>query len=379
MSSETAQYLTPARATDRSGTTETSLCVHNTNTGSQTDRCIDQERDAVQFGSENLAWKKLAKRVDNETILVGDCHNRTQLIKRIGGGSFGEIYLGRQIETNMEVAVKVETQNVVVQYVLNEGNVYRKLEGFPGIPRAHWYGLHGNEYAMMVMDLLGATLYELWVDCGSKFSMKTMLMLIDQTINMMQHTHRNNYVHRDISVSNLMVGTGEARTQIHLIDFGHAKKIGAGRFVPAATRKRVVGLPKPMVGTPRFASVFCHMGHEEGYRDDLESLGYVWIYLLKGKLPWQGQRLCPGESKLDRIAYLKLNTRLETLCDGIPEEFLVYMNYVRRLKSAQMPDHDQIRELFRNLGGALKIEYDWKFDWCVKEDGVMVNGVGQEK
>jgi len=116
------------------------------------------------------------------------------------------------------------------------------------------------------------------------------------------------------------------------------------------------------------------MGQEEGYRDDMESLGYVWIYLLKGRLPWQGQRLCPGENKLDRIAFLKLNTRLETLCEGIPDEFLVYMNYIRRLKNTEMPDHDQLRDLFRNYAEALNIKYDWEFDWLVKKKVDEVKG-----
>jgi len=235
------------------------------NMNSQTDRCVDQERDvinAARAGNDQTyesEIQKLADRLATETILIGDSDNRTELLRRLGGGSFGEIYLGKKVDADTDVAVKIEPQNSVMQYVLNEGNIYRKLEGFAGIPNVHWYGLHGSEYAMMVMDLLGKTLYELWVECGSKFTMKTVLMLIDQMLAVIQHVHRNNIVHRDISVSNFLTGAGENHSQIHLIDFGHAKKVSAGLFVPARTRKRVV-LPKPMVGTPRFASVFCHMG-----------------------------------------------------------------------------------------------------------------------
>lgn len=307
----------------------------------------------------------LAERVTNETIHVGDILSKTHLLARIGGGSFGEIYLGQRLDTGQKVAVKVELQHPVNQYLLNEGNIYRKLEGTEGIPRVLWYGLHGAEYAMMIMDLLGSTIYQMWVQCGSKFSLKTVLMLIDQMLVIIEKVHKQHIVHRDISVNNFMLGSKDQGHghQVHLIDFGHARKIDPSPRLILGSRNRKISHARPMVGTPRFSSVFTHMGHEVGFRDDLESLAYVWIYLLKGKLPWQGQRLSPGESKLERIAFVKLNTRLETLCDGLPEEFLVYMNYVRRLKPTEMPDHGQLRELFKNLASAQNIQYDFKFDW----------------
>lgn len=310
----------------------------------------------------------LVEKLNNEVIYVGDCHNRTRLLTRIGGGSFGEIYLGERVESSERVAVKVELQHPnAPQYLLNEGNVYRRLEGIVGIPKVCWYGYHGSEYSMLVMDLLGSTLYQHWVQCGNKFTMKTILMLVDQMLTITQQVHQHNIIHRDLSVSNFMFGSKQLQNQVHLIDFGHAKKLDhSQKLIPAAARRRKASYARPMVGTPRFASVFTHMGQEEGYRDDLESLAYIWIYLIKGRLPWQGQRLGPGESKMDKIAYIKLNTRLETLCEGLPDEFLVYMNYVRRLKPSDMPDHKLLIELFRNLAKDMNIHYDWKFDWLEK-------------
>jgi len=345
--------------------------------GRYSENSLDQDREATNTGSTAFTNDNspkddktiLANRVLMEDVLIGDIDHKTRLLKRIGGGSFGEIYLAELVDTKQKVAVKIEPMSGVLQFLLHEGDVYRKLEaaGVVGLPRVHWYGLHGSEYSMMVMDLLGKTLYQLWVECEQSFSMKTILMLADQMLTVVQQTHCNGFVHRDISPSNVMMGLNEKRDQVHLIDYGHAKKIATNLVVVPASSRRRVSLRRPMVGTPRFASVFTHMGQEEGYRDDLESLGYIWIYLIKGRLPWQGQRLYAGENKLDRIAYIKLNTRLESLCEGLPEEFLVYMNYVRRLRSTELPDHDQIKGLFRNLGGALKIEYDWKFDWLEKE------------
>jgi serine/threonine protein kinase len=369
------------------GLTETEMMSSNVSVTSctETEQCVIGSLNKVMTSSpENVLMSSeqstltkhvttllgdlgLADRLINEAIYVGDCHNRTRLLTQIGGGSFGEIYLGEKVDNSQRVAVKVELQHPMTQYLLNEGNTYRKLEGVTGIPKVHWYGLHGNEYTMMVMELLGSTLYERWVQCGNKFSMKTVLMLIDQMLTIIQRVHQHGIVHRDLSVSNFMFGNKLKQDQVHLIDFGHARKINQSqRFIPAA-RRRKVSCPRPLVGTPRFASVFTHMGQEEGYRDDLESLAYIWIYLLKGRLPWQGQRLSPGESKLDRIAYIKLNTRLESLCEGLPDEFLVYMNYVRRLKPSELPDHQLLIDLFRNLATNLNVSYDWKFDWTEKD------------
>ena len=149
---------------------------------SPTDRSVDEERRAIlsctgtphdvikvdSSANPEIISASLKLPLDTETFLIGDSDNRTRLVERIGGGSFGEIYLGLKLGTDERVAVKVEPQNCLVQFLLKEGSVYRKLEGGAGIPRVHWYGLHGADYAMMVMDLLGSTLYDLWVTCGSR-------------------------------------------------------------------------------------------------------------------------------------------------------------------------------------------------------------------
>jgi casein kinase I family protein HRR25 len=326
----------------------------------------------------------LERRVAEGHFEIGDCTNKTRLIRRLGGGTFGEVYLGESANTGDPVAVKVELNACCRgsgrQQLLNEGSVYRHLTGGQGIPEVRWFGMHGSEYSALVMDLLGPTLYAVWAATGERFTIKTLLMLIDQTVETVGHVHHCGYVHRDISPSNFLLNATPKADRIQLIDFGQAKRVagspisgpgsGAFHFVPAFSRQRS-NLPRPVVGTPRFASVWSHAGFDAAYRDDMESLGYLWIYLARGRLPWQGIRDCNGPDKIARIGRMKVAMSAEELCDGLPEEFVTYMHYVRSLKPYDMPDHEGVRELFRALADRLGVgEYDWDFDWSPSLTGV---------
>lgn len=308
---------------------------------------------------------ELEQKIASGSMVVGDWAHKTRLIKRLGGGSFGEVYLGTTVSgTNTEdrVAVKIEPSCYPSQCLLHEGDVYRKLAGSPGIPAAHWFGMHSIEYSVLVMDLLGPTLYDVWNRVEQRFSMKTLLMLVDQTLETIGHVHSCGFVHRDISPSNFMVDSDVATAKrVYLIDFGNAKKVVNAHFW-SSSRGRF-SFPKPIVGTPRFTSVFAHAGCEAAYRDDMESLGYMWIYFAQGQLPWQGIRDCSGPAKVTRIGQMKASIPLDELCAGMPEEFAAYMVYARSLRPTDMPDHTAVRNMFRDLGERLDVEYDWKFDW----------------
>lgn len=295
---------------------------------------------------------------------------KTLLVERLGGGTFGEVYLG-VTDAGERVAVKVELTVHDARgssalrgggCLLHEGDVYRKLVGCAGVPTVRWFGMHGSDYSALVMDLLGPTLYGVWSSLGQRFSMKTLLMVVDQTLETIADVHARGFIHRDISPSNFMLGGAEAGSRVHLIDFGQAKKSAGGRLVLAGRGQRL-SVCRPVVGTPRFASVFAHAGVEPAFRDDLEALGYMWVYLARGRLPWQGIRDFAGPAKIARIGQLKVETPLEALCDGLPEEFAGYLAYARALRPQDVPDYAGLRRMFRDVGGRMGIEYDWKFDW----------------
>jgi serine/threonine protein kinase len=314
------------------------------------------------------ALKKFSTKVSVGDVHIGDADNKTRLIERFAGGSFGELYRGELVSAgDRQVAVKIEPQGGTYNsFLLQEGSVYRYLEGGPGIPKVHWFGYHGSDYRALVMDLLGPTLEDLFHRCNQHFSLKTMLLLIDQMFHILEHVHTQNYVHRDISPSNFVLGGAGNETKLYLIDFGHAKRFRTGTFV--VPRRSSVAMPRAVVGTPRFISVHAHLSHEEGPRDDLEALGYIIIYLARGRLPWQGVKATTMPEKLTKITEIKMHTTVEELCKGLPEEFAVYINYVRGLKLFETPDYAGIRELFKTLAEKLDIMYDDSFDWTTGDN-----------
>jgi uncharacterized protein YukJ len=109
------------------------------------------------------------------------------------------------------------------------------------------------------------------------------------------------------------------------------------------------------------------LGYEQSRRDDLEGLGYVLIYFLRGKLPWQGLPAKTKKEKYDKIKEKKQNTTIEELCKGFPEEFTKYLNYCRSLNFEDKPCISDLRRLFKNLMKKKEFEYDYMFDWVLKK------------
>ena len=145
----------------------------------------------------------------------------------------------------------------------------------------HWFGVEGD-YNAMVMDLLGSSLEDLFVFCGRKFSLKTVLMIGDQMVQRIEYLHNNHFIHRDMKPDNFLVGIGKKQHLIYMIDYGLAKRYRdpkTGEHIPYRDNKS-------LTGTARYASVNTHLGIEQSRRDDLESIGFILIYFLKGTLPW---------------------------------------------------------------------------------------------
>ncbi|CAL9773520.1 unnamed protein product [Musa acuminata subsp. burmannicoides] len=286
--------------------------------------------------------------------------NKFRLGRKIGSGSFGEIYLGSNVQSNEEVAIKLENVKTKHPQLLYESKLYRILQGGTGIPNVRWFGIEGD-YNVLVMDLLGPSLEDLFNFCSRKLSLKSVLMLADQMINRVEYVHSKSFLHRDIKPDNFLMGLGRRANQVYVIDFGLAKK-----YRDTTTHQHIPYREnKNLTGTARYASINTHLGVEQSRRDDLESLGYVFMYFLRGSLPWQGLKAGTKKQKYEKISERKVSTSIEALCRGYPSEFASYFHYCRSLRFDDKPDYAYLKRIFRDLFIREGFQFDYVFDWTI--------------
>eukprot|EP00826_Nyctotherus_ovalis_P065653 TRINITY_DN9654_c0_g2_i4.p1 TRINITY_DN9654_c0_g2~~TRINITY_DN9654_c0_g2_i4.p1 ORF type:complete len:301 (+),score=73.87 TRINITY_DN9654_c0_g2_i4:426-1328(+) len=211
----------------------------------------------------------------------------------------------------------------------------------------------------MVMDLLGLSLEGLFSLCKQRFSLKTILIIADQTLQRIEYMHSKNFLHRDIKPDNFLIGAGHKQHLIYIIDLGLAKRFQdpkTGDHIPYKDGKN-------LTGTARYASLNTHLGIEQSRRDDMESLGFMLMYFVRGSLPWQGMRGKTKQEKYAAIKDRKINTSIQTLCEGYPEEFAAYLNYCRQLKFTEKPDYASLKKLFKELYIRSGYANDYMYDW----------------
>lgn len=180
-------------------------------------------------------------------------------------------------------------------------------------------------------------------------------------LSRVQTIHDKNLIYRDIKPDNFLIGRPGSKSAnvIHVVDFGMAKQYRdpkTKQHIPYRERKS-------LSGTARYMSINTHLGREQSRRDDLEALGHVFMYFLRGGLPWQGLKAATNKQKYEKIGEKKQVTLISELCNGFPEEFNKYLSYVRNLGFEDVPDYDYLRDLFtqalKNAGEIEDGEYDW--------------------
>lgn len=283
-------------------------------------------------------------------------NDRFKVIKKIGSGSFGVVYKGVDLTNNEYVAIKIENTNSSKHHL--EFKIYKKLEDKTGFPEIIYEGKYENKN-LLIMEHLGPSLEELFEFTGKKFGLKTVLMIGLQILNRIETLHENGYIHRDIKPDNFLIGTGGNKNRMYMIDFGLSKEyLSNGEHIP-------LRLGKTFTGSFRYSSIRNHKGCEQSRRDDLESIGYMLIYFLKGELPWQGLKGSTKSKRANAIYDVKKNVKLADLCKDLPKEFMKYIKYCRELKFDEKPNYAYLRSLFIALFKHNNYELDYVYDWNV--------------
>lgn len=284
--------------------------------------------------------------------------------RKVGEGSFGVIFEGTNLLNSQTVAIKFEPRKSDAPQLRDEYRSYKILSGCLGVPQVYYFGQEGL-HNILVIDLLGPSLEDLFDMCSRQFSLKTVCMLARQMITRVQTVHEKNLIYRDIKPDNFLVGRPLTRLAdvIHIIDLGMAKLYRdpkTKQHIPYRERKS-------LSGTARYMSINTHLGREQSRRDDLESLGHVFLYFLRGSLPWQGLKANTNKQRYEKIGEKKQNTPIQDLCHGFPDEFAIYLNYVRKLGFEEEPDYDFLRDLFAKVLRHQGQVEDNQFDWVVLE------------
>ena len=285
--------------------------------------------------------------------------NKYQCIKKLGEGSFGKIY--EATFNNEHFALKFENIEQNMNLLESEASIMNYLKG-PNIPFIKSFGTYEN-YNILIMQLLGKSLEEL-INEKQTFSIKTVAIIGYQMIKILEYIHDKHIIHRDIKPDNFVMGLDSLSKYLYILDFGLAKKYRSSttlKHYPFINKKK-------LTGTARYASINALKGYEQSRRDDLEAVGYVLMYFLKGNLPWQG---LPGKNKEERykkICQKKIDTSPHSLCFGFPNEFEKYIEYTRNMEYEEQPLYNNLKEDFIKIVEKENEDFDYIYDWSTEEE-----------
>ena len=279
---------------------------------------------------------------NNDELINKIFFKKYKILKKIGKGSFGMVYLGKALNLDKYVAVKFEPKNQTDLILERETYFLYYLRGF-GIPEVLTYGQNAK-YNILIQTLLGSSTNYIFHSYNKKFSMKDCCMLGIQMLDRLEYIHSKYIIHRDVKPDNFLVGFPDISI-IYLIDFGLAKK-----YMSSRTGKHVkFFINKKWSGTSRFASANSLRGVVQSRRDDLESLCYILLYFMKGSLPWDNVYGQNENEDIKLIYKIKKFMQPEYLFYKLPTETVEFFKYCKKLDFEQKPDYNYLRSLLLNI------------------------------
>ena len=280
--------------------------------------------------------------------------NKYKILKKLGKGSYFETYkaeyLGDYFAIKFGNIEKIKNMSEILSGLVCQNIPYIKEISI------------SNKESYIVTQLFGKNINELKKKM-KKLSVKTTAMIGYQILHILEIIHAAGIVHRNLGPANIVIGCGDLEKKIFLIGFSFAKKFkdNNGNLLPMKYNDKFCGIAF-------YASINSLNKFSQCRRDDLESLGYILVELLKGKLPWKGKGkmgMTPEEKK--EFAKLKQSISAENLCEDLPIQMKEYINYCRNLEYEDIPDYEMLKKLFMDMITKNNEVFDYVYDWSEKK------------
>jgi len=272
--------------------------------------------------------------------------NKYSICEKIGEGKFGIIHKGIYNKTNEHVAIKLEYSRTNAKILKHETTIMKYLydRGCRTIPIVFWYGIY-QDYTCMTMTLFERSLY----DCIKKdtLSIEKTYLTIYKSIDIIESIHKHYVLHRDIKPHNFMLKNGE----LFIIDFGFST------FYIDENTQHIVDTcsQQSIIGTPKYISYNIHCGSIPSRRDDLISIGYMFMFLLYRELPWDNVLGIDKNEQYDDTHVLNYKNKirrdlkswgeLEPICKNLDEKMYRYLKYCYSLKYNETPNYNALKQL----------------------------------
>ncbi|KAL3121828.1 hypothetical protein niasHT_002056 [Heterodera trifolii] len=337
------------------------------------------DNDLVSQSPGTLSEERFASDYELVSLSPGTrvC-GRWTIIKELGQGAFGTVFLCKDTTTGRQAAMKTESADAD-PFLWQEAAIMRSVHSRGGPGTEHFCRCFDEgkdiqrdskrgtlvSFNYIVMSLIGRGLFGLLSRANDKFSPGTAIGVSIQLLHALKTLHNIGYLHLDVKPENAVIGRRESneRQLIFLIDFGLARK-----YVSRSGKYRRERSRTHFRGTPMYASISAHARSDYCRADDIESWFYTMVDMYAGQLPWTNEK---NEHKTGRMKSLRLNDQpeevrqkaLHALLKRCPPIFYEILDHIDELEFYERPNYEWIELVLRGYLIANDIQekdYDWE-------------------